>query len=210
MKGGSMSEKPHKVFFDFDGTLTTKDSLVAVVMFVVGRPVFFLKSIFLLPILCFFILGVTKREDLKNIFLRVFLSKYQRNELTKKAEVFVEKILPNIMRKEGCEIYQKYLKLGCECILVSASLDLYLDIWAMQNGFQKVISTRFLGTPPKMMGGNCYGAEKVRRIMEEYPDIESYLTSAYGDTKGDTPMLKKMNHGFMWSKKTGVFLEITG
>ena len=37
-------------------------------------------------------------------------------------------------------------------------------------------------------------ATKVRRIRELIPDVEEFETYAYGDTKGDLPMLEFAKH----------------
>lgn len=203
-----MANKITKVFFDFDGTLTTKDSLLPFIVFVLGWPKFLLKSILFIPYLIKFMLDKQQRGFVKNEALRIYLSTYTTAQLTESAEAFVTNILPNMMRKEGVETYQSHIKAGHECILVSASVDLYLKIWAQKNGFVDVISTPFLGTPPKMMGINCYGEEKVIRIKQVYPLLDQYETMAYGDTVGDIPMLKTMNQGFMWSKETQSFQKI--
>ena len=42
----------------------------------------------------------------------------------------------------------------------------------------------------KIRGANCHGEEKVRRIQEAYQLKEYPQVYAYGDTKGDLPMLK--------------------
>ena len=42
----------------------------------------------------------------------------------------------------------------------------------------------------KIAGVNCHGEEKVRRIKEAYPKDALTKVYAYGDTKGDLPMLR--------------------
>lgn len=197
-----------KVFFDFDGTLTTKDSLLPFIIFVNSWPVFLAKLVFLLPLLCRFIFNRKLRGVVKNKALQIYLSKYSSDELNKQVTQFINTILPTMMRAEGMAILQQHLKSGHECILVSASIDLYLSPWAKQNGFSNVISTQYLATPPKMMGENCYGEEKVTRILNVYPDLHNEDSYAYGDTIGDIPMLRLVKHGAMWSKETQQFMPI--
>lgn len=197
-----------KVFFDFDGTLTTRDSLLPFIIFIVGWPMFILKLILLLPVMFRFIFNRKLRGEVKNSALQIYLSKYSVSELNDSAQRFIEEILPTIMRPEGIVLLKKHILLGHECILVSASLDLYLSPWAKQNGFSNVISTPFLGTLPKMIGTNCYGEEKVKQILKQYPNIQDDNTYAYGDTSGDIPMLKLVKHGAMWSKNKKQFIPI--
>ena len=197
-----------KVFFDFDGTLTTKDSLLPFLLFVVGWPRFILKSIFLLPLICRYFFNRNLRGQVKNKAILLYLSKYTPTQLEQFVAQFIDTILPTMMRPEGMSILEKHVKNGDECILVSASINLYLAPWAKQNHFTHVIATPFLGTPPLMIGQNCYGEEKVDQILKQYPEIQTENCYAYGDTIGDIPMLKLAQKGFMWSDKQQQFIEI--
>lgn len=197
-----------KIFFDFDGTLTTKDSLLPFLIFIVGWPTFLLKSILLMPLLCGYIFNKNLRGTIKNKALQIYLSKYSKQHLDLFTWEFVNSILPTMMRPEGVAILNEHLANGNECILVSASINLYLEPWAKQNGFSNVIATPFLGTPPTMIGQNCYGEEKVSQILKHYPNIKNENCYAYGDTIGDIPMLKLANKGFMWSNQKQQFVVI--
>ena len=55
-----------KVFFDFDGTLTTKDSLIPFLIYTVGWPMALLKVILLLPLLCRYLFNRELRDEVKN------------------------------------------------------------------------------------------------------------------------------------------------
>lgn len=194
-----------KVFFDFDGTLTTKDSLLPFIIFVVGWPVFLFKLIRLLPLMLYFAFDKSQRGRVKNRALNIYFAKYSTTELDERVQQYIKQILPTMMRAEGMRTLQQHLSSGHECILVSASIDLYLRPWAEQHGFSKVISTPFIGTPPLMMGKNCYGEEKVSRILAVYPDLDNDDSYAYGDTVGDIPMLKLVKNGAMWSNSKQQF-----
>ena len=41
----------------------------------------------------------------------------------------------------------------------------------------------------RFLSRNCYGQEKVNRILACYPDRESYHLIAYGDSRGDEQLL---------------------
>lgn len=36
---------------------------------------------------------------------------------------------------------------------------------------------------------NCYGAEKVKRLLTKYPDRDFYRLVVYGDSRGDRELL---------------------
>ena len=195
-----------KVFFDFDGTLTTKDSLIPFLIYTVGWPMALLKVILLLPLLCRYLFNRELRDEVKNRALQVYLSKFSKQEIDHSASQFVTKILPKMIRPQAIALLEKHKANGDECILVSASIDLYLLPWVKQNGFVKLISTPYIGNNPTMMGKNCYGEEKVHQILKNYPDLSKEDSCAYGDTIGDIPMLKLVKTGFMWSNKEQKYL----
>jgi phosphatidylglycerophosphatase C len=67
-------------------------------------------------------------------------------------------------------------------------------------GADRVIGTRLAFSAegrltPKLEGLNCRGTEKVRRLREAYGD-DLDLDLAFGDTSGDTAMLKAARKGY--------------
>jgi HAD superfamily phosphoserine phosphatase-like hydrolase len=87
-------------------------------------------------------------------------------------------------------------------VLVSASPDVYLRDWAAAHGVADVLCTalehdaggRMTG---RLQGRNCYGEEKVRRIRAWLQDRAiPARTYAYGDTRGDLPMLHFVDEGY--------------
>ena len=44
---------------------------------------------------------------------------------------------------------------------------------------------------------NCYGPEKVNRLLEIEPDRKNYFLYAYGDSRGDKEMLECADRGIM-------------
>jgi len=50
----------------------------------------------------------------------------------------------------------------------------------------EVIDGRLTG---RFLTPNCYGQEKVRRILTLHPDRSAYHLTAYGDSRGDREML---------------------
>jgi phosphoserine phosphatase len=57
----------------------------------------------------------------------------------------------------------------------------------------KVVGTQIEVIDGKLTGRflskNCYGQEKVNRILSLYPNRQDYHLTAYGDSRGDKEML---------------------
>jgi HAD superfamily hydrolase (TIGR01490 family) len=89
---------------------------------------------------------------------------------------------------------------GHTLAIVSASLDIYLASVANRLGFNELICSRLEiqnGTVTgKLIGHNCRGAEKVRRLTERFGDLKAFDLYAYGDSDGDKEMLAAAQHPF--------------
>ncbi len=88
---------------------------------------------------------------------------------------------------------------GHRCVLVSASMDIYLKPWAAAAGFDDVVCStlefhdgRVTG---RLAGGNCYGDEKARRLAQLLGE-QDYTLYAYGDSRGDKELLAMADYGY--------------
>ena len=63
----------------------------------------------------------------------------------------------------------------------------------------KIIGTKVQVVDGKLTGRfltkNCYGEEKVRRLLEHYPNRKEYKLVAYGDSRGDHALLDFADEG---------------
>ena len=94
---------------------------------------------------------------------------------------------------------QWHKKKGHLVYVVSASIDTYLLPWINRNEIKLLCTEMDLSNDPisgKWKTPNCYGQEKVNRIVEEI-NVDSFEASyAYGDSKGDREMLELVDFGF--------------
>lgn len=197
-------------YFDFDGTLTTGDTLMPFLKYLLGRRTYFIKLLVLSPVLLGYFMGVVRNDVAKRLVLKYYLAGRDIGKLFEVGLSFSEDVIPGMLREEGMERFYWHKEQGHECVLVSASLDVYLKPWARAVGFDSIITSSLhvddeLVTG-KLNGGNCFGAEKSRRILDNPRGFNERATYAYGDTEGDRYMLRIVQHGFML--KHGKFVEI--
>ena len=187
--------------FDFDGTFTNRDSLLPFLHFVAGNKAT-LKNLFLeVPHLLQYLLGRLDRQGLKERFLSRFLKNKDQREIQNLAEKYAQQILPKMVRPKGLEKIAWHKSHGHICLLVSANLDVYLVPWGKGAGFDDVIASRldfssnetFTG---HLIGQNCRGHEKVKRLMEVLGPKENYILYAYGDSEGDRELLDLADYAF--------------
>jgi phosphatidylglycerophosphatase C len=200
-----MSEKENKAesvaAFDFDGTITTRDSLLPFLIHLEGYFGLIWKllphSFSLLGFLC----GWLPRQEVKEKILAAFFDGKKIDELRTLGAEYAKAKLLRLVRPEAIERIQWHIEQGHRCILVSASLDIYLAPWAEAMGFSDLLCSKLQEDEEgrvtgRLIGSNCWGPEKVCRIREVLPDFENYKVYAYGDSRGDKEMLASADYPF--------------
>lgn len=183
--------------FDFDGTLTKRDSLPSFLCYLFGSWRTALVLGLELPSMLAFVCGWTTRQRTKEKILKRFFKNININDLRVKGEEFALGPLQNLVCKEGLEKLRWHLEQGHMCVLVSANLDVYLEPWCKSVGFHYAVCS--LVDPDevgKLRGLNCWGSEKVRRLTELLGSKDTYTLYAYGDSLGDRELLELADHSF--------------
>ena len=191
-------------FFDFDGTLTTGDTLMPFLKYVVGAPTYYAKLVLLSPVLAAYFAKLLRNDIAKQIVLKQYLAGYHIDELFELGKRFSEEVIPTMLRPEGMKRLRWHQEQGHECVLVSASLDVYLRTWTKSERFSELICTSLkMDDCSKVVGDiegtNCYGKEKMKRLCKTNFNIRSRFSYAYGDTKGDLPMISLVDKGFLFN-----------
>jgi phosphatidylglycerophosphatase C len=180
------------ILFDFDGTITTKDTLLAFTKYAIGGVRFSLGLILLSPVLIIQKMGLVSAQKTKEIFLSYYFKGMPLVEFDQKCSGFVEQSLSSMIRPGALAAIKGYIKNGDRVIVVSASPQNWITPWADPLGAEvlstqlEIKSGRLTGN---ILGKNCNGVEKVSRI-KKHLSLESYShIIAYGDTSGDKEML---------------------
>jgi len=177
--------------FDFDGTLTKKDSFVSYFSFVNGRSTFILKSLSIIHYILGYYLKIISGERLKEKYLQILVRDKSKVEMQKHTARYVQEASSSIL---GTQVYNQMLKFksdGFRCIVVSASMDIWLDEWCRINECEvictkaEVVNGKYTG---RLSTPDCVGNEKVIRIRQHIA-LENYDTiAAYGNA-ADSDML---------------------
>lgn len=179
-------------FFDFDGTITTSDSLAEFIRFQHGNTGFITGLIRLLPAIIGYKAGLVDRQQAKEKLMSVFFAGIPEQTFRQLANSFVQEKIPGIIRPLAMAKLNWHKQQGHEIVIVSASPTYWLEPWCLANGFKcistelEIVDGKISG---KIKGKNCHGEEKVIRIREKYTLSDYTDIYAYGDTSGDKPML---------------------
>lgn len=184
-----MMPKPKLFAFDFDGTLTTRDTLIAFIRFACGTPRFLLGFLLYSPLLVLMKLRLYPNGKAKQRLFAHFFRGVTVEAFDALCRDFARSHR-HLLRPDVVAVLHQALAEGSEVLIVSASIDNWV-----QPFFPEV---KVLGTQVEVVDGcltgrfltpNCYGQEKVRRILALYPDRAAYHLTAYGDSRGDREML---------------------
>ena len=163
------AKTPAVAVFDFDDTLTRRDSLLPFLWHVAGPVTFTWNALVLVPTLLRYVIGVMENGLAKERVLGQFLSGRSVKKIRSIAESFASKKISSLLDPEAMNRLHWHRKQGHATVLVSASPELYLRPWAEANGFDAVIGTQLATNDGRFTGRfetpNCYGPEKVRTIL---------------------------------------------
>lgn len=202
MASDSQKENLSVSAYDFDGTITTRDSLFEFLGYTFGKWRLRFELLLLAPWLVAMKLKLIPSGKAKERLLRRFLRGMSSEDFRKKCDAFAEVRGKDIMRPQAIESIRNDFANGRHVAIVSASVsDWVRPFFARSSGDKQIdvlcteleiIDGRLTG---KFATPNCRGEEKVRRLEAFYGSgLSGYLYAAYGDTKGDLPMLNESKH----------------
>ena len=188
--------------FDFDGTLTTSDTLLEFIKYAKGRGRFLMVFLMYSPLLVLMKLHLypnwkAKQQIFAHLFAGIRIEKFDAL-----CRGFAEES-QHLLRPKGITLMHEALVAGAQVFIVSASIDNWVrPFFDIRNlkGVQ-VLGTQIEVEDGKLTGNfksnNCYGKEKVHRITEALKSFErsEYEIEAFGDSRGDKEMLAFADKG---------------
>jgi phosphatidylglycerophosphatase C len=185
--------KKRIAFFDFDGTITTKDSLLSFIFFRYGKWKTLIGLSMVIPFYTAYLLRLISVQRAKEQVFRRFFKNEKTTDFELSCNQFVKEVLPSLVRPKAIQEIRKHQELGTDVVVISASPQNWLSPWCKQ--FNATLISTKLETEDGILtgridGNNCRGKEKVNRIISSYALKEYDEVYAYGDTKGDKPMLE--------------------
>ena len=183
--------------FDFDGTITRRDTLVPFLATVVGWPRVGLAATRHAP-------AFRDRDLAKERVLRDVLRGRAEDELSHHGDRYVERLRTEL-RPDVLERIEFHRGAGHELVIVSASLVYYLRPIAAELGFDAVIGVEMDADPSGRLTGelarpNVRAEQKAVRLREWFDDRPATELWAYGNSSGDEALLAMADHP-MWIGK---------
>ncbi|WP_374387341.1 HAD-IB family hydrolase [Brevundimonas sp.] len=180
------------VAFDFDGTLTIRDSFTEFLRWRAGSGGWALGLVRMAPAVAAYARD-RDRGRIKAASVKEFLLGVDRATLEADAERFADRVWTRFMRPDALEVWNDWGDRGAHRVIVTASPETTVAPFARRLGAESLLGTHLAFDSQDRVTGafataNCRGEEKVRRLHAAYgPGLR--LAAAYGDTSGDTEML---------------------
>lgn len=185
--------RPVVAVFDFDGTLTTADSLLPFLREGAGAPRFWGKILLSLPVFAGLALRLLPNHDAKERLLGTFLRDRPQDQLEAIAGRFATGRLARLLNPLAIERLRWHQGQSHRVILLSASPEIYLRVWGKQFGVEEIVATKLKFTgglaTGRIAGRNCHGPEKVTRLTEHLAALNAWRIVAYADGASDRFLL---------------------
>ena len=189
--------------FDFDGTLTRRDTLLPYLVMGLGWARFGMVMLQCAPWLLAYALRLLPNHVAKARLLQLAFSGRTTAQVddwtTRWLATLSMQLRPDAMAQLAVHQYA-----GHCCVMVSASPDVYLQRAALQLGFDALVCTEMAVAGGVFTGNmqtpNCHGEQKVIRLRAwlawQDRGAKGVTLHAYGDTPADQPMLRMARHAW--------------
>ncbi len=208
------------VLVDFDGTLARGDSLLPFLYRVQGSR----RSLCAAVVTACAQAGRqrrTGRSALKESILRHCVVGRTRSDLEVTGHSYARHLIDQRFLGDAVQELEQHRKQGAKVVLVSASLDVYLEPLCAIMAFDAVLCTQIEYDSDDRATGNFTGsnvrrAEKVRMVLQWMAlnglERDTTVITAYGNGPGDRELLALADHGLLRSRRmlrrTGAFATV--
>jgi phosphatidylglycerophosphatase C len=195
--------------YDLDKTITRRPTFTHFLLFFArrhrpGRLMFL--PVWIVALLGYRI-GLYGRKPLKQFGIALFMGRsLSRPLLNKAASEFVTNVVMNDLQPGAIEALRADREDGRRLLMATAAPEFYAKEIGARLGFDSVIATRHLvtadgNTSHKIDGENCYGAEKLKAIIQwlgaQQVDRAACHIIAYSDHASDAPLLDWVDKGYL-------------
>lgn len=189
--------------FDFDGTLTSADTLLEFIRYACGRRRFFIGFTLFSPLLVLMKLHLYPNYRAKQRLFAWYFKGMSIDNFDLVCRRFAHH-KQRLMRQKALDKLREIFHNNDTLCVVSASIDNWVrpffdNISKASRSDFRVIGTEVEVDTDGVLTGrfrthNCYGAEKVRRVLEAMPQLKSnrddFWVVACGDSRGDRELLE--------------------
>ena len=190
---------------DFDGTLTTRDTLIEFIRYCHGTAGLMLHLLRVSPWVVLMLLRLYSNHKAKERLLHNCFGGMTQEDLERRAEDFAHDN-QHLLRHTLLNTIQQAEASGAAVVVITASAETWvkkmLPSFHVAGTQLEFAGNRFTG---RFLTPNCYGAEKVRRLEECFPllktERQNYHVIVYGDSNGDRQLMEYADESHLIKSK---------
>jgi phosphatidylglycerophosphatase C len=189
-----MDMKPGMVLvvFDLDGTITRRDTFVPFVFgFIRRRPWRIPRLLLVLPALLAYVVGQGNRGVLKGALLHAAMGGVDRAMVERWSTLHAKRVVDRGLHRDAVAAIQSHLKNGHYLVLMSASIDCYVQRISVALGFHETICTTVVwnrssnSLDGRLQGSNIRGEKKAQQFQQLISRLHPRESTAYGNSQAD-------------------------
>ena len=190
------------IVFDFDGTITTKDTFALFLRYYAGFWVWLKNILSLLPVFISYKLGRINRHAVKAAVVKKFFAGELSSKVDARAKDFAQNVIPSLIRPKALACFKLKMAEIERVYICSASISPYLLYWADSQNFPRknVLAVELAAVSGVLSGEvegyNVWGENKIRRILDAFCSDAVHIAEAYGDSEGDRELLNAAEESF--------------
>lgn len=187
--------------FDFDGTITRKDTLLEFIKFTKGNKAFYIGFLWHACFLVAYKLKLYPNWKVKQKIFTYFFEGMLLGDFDSLCEDFFRQRGKDLIYDSAAKQIKDYINQRVGIIIISASIENWILPFARYLEIKYVLGTKLeIDKGGRLTGrfltANCYGADKVKRLNELLPERSNYYLIAYGDSRGDRELLAYADKGY--------------
>lgn len=202
----SDTHHPKYCILDFDGTLYSGNSFIDFAIFTKGRMGYTKALIKSLPWIISWKLNICTNSIAKQkLFCHLFggMGVDTFNSFCYDFSKIIQSKVNKYLLKE----VESLISEGFTPIIATASIESWVKPWAEEIGIKNVVATMIEVKSNKVTGlfatPNCYGEEKVKRVLLCKPNLQTAYTVFYTDSiTADAPLISITSKHFIIKKGT--------
>lgn len=178
--------------FDFDGTITTHETMPAFIRQSTSTPRLLIGYLFLWPLLIGYKLGVVSGITIRAAIVRAAYMGADKTRIDDSGATFAQNYLSRVLRPEAMERIAWHRAQGHDVAVISGGLDCYLRPWTQKHGLRLICSSleeRNGKLTGRYKGPQCVRREKAQAARNHFGPLEGRRVYAYGDTSEDKDLL---------------------
>jgi phosphatidylglycerophosphatase C len=183
--------------FDFDGTITTKETLPSFIYATVPPRRLRAGRLLLAPWIAGYKVGWVSGISVREKIVRFGFRGMHEADYLAAGERFAREALPSMLRPDAMARIAWHKDRGDTVAVVSGGFDVYLSHWCREHELDLICSKLEAKSgvlTGRYAGEQCVSEEKPRRVRERYGLDAFDAIYAYGDTPEDFALLEIADH----------------